>query len=270
MTRRPLIAAAATGALALAVASVPTAALATHDGMHSYRHGVVPTVQQAAKNALGLPILGLNFQLTYGGGTSGVGVVTGAPKVYLVFWGSQWGNAGTDANGYTTLSGDPSATAPRLQAFFKGLGSNNEGWSRVMQQYCEGVSSGAKTCTAGAPHVPYPTGGTLAGVWVDGSAPAPNQATQAQLGQEAVNAAAHFGNTTASANRNALYTILSPTGTHPDGYNTTSSTWCAWHDYTGDVGVTSPYGQLAFANDPYIPDMGSSCEIGRASCRERV
>ena len=259
MTRRALIAAAATGALALAVASVPTAALADHDGMHSYRHGLVPTVGQAAKNALALPILGLNFQLSYGGGTSGVGVVTGAPKVYLVFWGSQWGTAGTDASGYTTLSGDPSSTAPRLQAFFKGLGSNNEGWSRVMQQYCEGVSSGTKTCTTSVPHVPYPTGGTLSGVWVDNSAPTPSQATQAQLGQEAVNAAAHFGNTTAAANRNALYTILSPTGTHPDGYNTTSSNWCAWHDWTGDVGVTSPYGGLAFANDPYIPDMGSSC-----------
>jgi serine protease len=107
--------------------------------------------------------------------------------------------------------------------------------------------------------VGYPTGGALAGVWVDNSAPAPSQATQAQLGQEAVNAAAHFGNTTATSNRNAQYAILSPTGTHPDGYNTASSTWCAWHDWTGDVGVSSPYGGIAFSNDPYITDTGSSC-----------
>jgi len=208
MIRRPLILAAATSAVALAVAAVPTAALADHDGLHPYRHGLVPTVQEAAKNALGLPILGLNFQLTYGGGNSGVGVTTGAPKVYLVFWGSQWGSAGTDANGYTTLAGDASGTAPRLQAFFKGLGTNNEGWSRVMAQYCEGVSSGTKTCPATAPHVGYPTGGALAGVWVDNAAAVPSQATGDQLAQEAINAAAHFGNTTAASNRNVQYAIL--------------------------------------------------------------
>jgi hypothetical protein len=250
----------AAGALAAAAgAAVPTPASATPDGMHSYRHGLVPTVEKAAKDALGLPVLGLNFQLTYGGGNSGVGVTTGAPKVYLVFWGSQWGTAGTDANGYTTLTGDPAGTAPRLQAFFKGLGTNSEGWSRVMQQYCEGVSSGAKTCPANAAHVGYPTGGALAGVWVDNTAAVPSQATGDQLSQEAINAAAHFGNTTAALNRNAQYAILSPTGTHPDGYNTASSTWCAWHDFTGDFTPTSPYGGIAFANDPYIPDMGSSC-----------
>ena len=65
-------------------------------------------------------------QLQYGGGIAGTGIET-APKVYIVFVGSQWGTAGTDANGYTTLSGDSQGTAPRLQAFFKGLGTNSEG-----------------------------------------------------------------------------------------------------------------------------------------------
>jgi len=263
MTKRSLKIAMCSAAAALAAAAVPAAASAPAAGSHAYRHGLVPTVEHAlrgqANDPLGLGLPFLNFQLTYGGGNSGVGVVTGAPKVYLVFYGSQWGTAGTDLNGNTTLTGDPSATAPRLQSFFKGLGTNSEGWSKVLTQYCEGVSSGAKTCPTTAPHVPYPTGGTLAGVWVDERVASPSQATQAQLGQEAVDAAAHFGNTTAAANRNAFYTILSPTGTHPDGYNTTSSTWCAWHDWTGDVGVTSPYGGIAFANDPYIPDTGSSC-----------
>jgi hypothetical protein len=254
----------------LAAAGVVTPALAvagpvdtvTDATSHAYRHGLVPTLEHTAQGesnkALGLPILGLQ-NLSYGGGNGGVGVTTGAPKVYLVFWGSQWGTAATDVNGYTTLSGDPKATAPRLQAFFKGLGTNNEGWSKVMSQYCEGVSSGTTKCPATAPHVGYPTGGALAGVWVDNTAAAPSQATGAQLAQEAIKAAGHFGNTTATANRNAQYAILSPTGTHPDGYNTATSNWCAWHDWTGDFNVTSPYGPLAFANDPYIPDMGSSC-----------
>ncbi|MDQ1705207.1 MAG: hypothetical protein QOF18_1573 [Frankiaceae bacterium] len=241
-------------ALALASSPAQTVQAATH----SYRHGLVPTLEHKLagdyNKALGLGLPGLNFQLTYGGGVNGVGVTTGAPKVYAVFWGAQWGTAGTDANGNTTLTGDPQGTAPRVQAFFKGLGTNNEGWSRVMKQYCEGVASGAKTCPASAPHVGYPTGGALAGVWVDNAAPAPSQATAAQIAQEAVNAAGHFGNTTSAANRNAQYIVLSPTGTHPDGYNTTSSTWCAWHDFT-----SSANGDIAYSNDPYIPDMGSSC-----------
>ena len=251
--RRVGVVAATTMAVALVAAPAATARGSAGNG-HSYRHGAVHYLTLPS-----LPIIGNINNLSYGGGTSGVGVTTGAPKVYLVFWGSQWGTAGTDANGYTTLSGDPKATAPRLQAFFKGLGTNSEGWSKVMTQYCEGVASGTQTCPSSAPHVGYPTGGALAGVWVDTRAAAPSQATQAQLGQESVDAAAHFGNTSAALNRNAQYAILSPTGTHPDGYNTTSSTWCAWHDWTGDVGVSSPYGGIAFANDPYIPDTGSSC-----------
>jgi hypothetical protein len=232
------------------------------DTAHPWRHGLVPTVD-GAKNqqtaGLGLPGLNLLTELTYGGGTNGVGVTTGAPKVYVVFWGSQWGTAGTNAKGDTTLSNDPAGAAPVVQEFFKGLGTNSEGWSKVMTQYCEGVASGTATCPSTAAHVGYPTGGALAGVWYDNSAAAPSQATQGQLGQEAINAAAHFNNTTAASNRNAQYAILSPTGTHPDGYNTASSNWCAWHDWTGDVGVSSPYGGIAFANDPYQLDMGGSC-----------
>src|SRR3954469_25223549 len=221
--------------------------------VHSYRHGLEPTLDSVLENrALGLPGLpGLNFQLTYGGGNSGVGVTTGAPKVYLVFWGSQWGTAGTDANGYTTLSGDTMGTAPRLQAFFKGLGTNSEGWSRVMAQYCEGVSSGAKTCPATAPHVGYPTGGALAGIWVDTTAAAPGNATEHQLGGKAVDAAAHFGNTTPAANRGAQYVVVSPTGTNPDGFNTPGANFCAWHDWNGDDtlgggAIPSTVGDIAF------------------------
>jgi hypothetical protein len=253
-------------AAAIAAAVMPAAHASTTgavksviDPSHPYRHGIVPTVEGAKNYALGLPGLPIATNLSYGGGNNGVGVTTGAPKVYLVFWGSQWGTSGTNAKGDTTLSNDPAGAAPVVQEFFKGLGTNSEGWSKVMTQYCEGISSGASTCPSTAPHVGYPTGGALAGVWYDNGAAAPSQATQTQLGQEAVNAAAHFGNTTAASNRNAEYAILSPTGTHPDGFNTTTANWCAWHDWTGDVSVNSPYGGLAFANDPYQLDMGSSC-----------
>ena len=233
------------------------------DPAHPWRYGIVPTVAGAKNDVFGLPlpinIPLLDQNMSYGGGTNGVGVTTGAPKVYLVFWGSQWGTAGTNAKGDTTLSNDPAGAASVVQEFFKGLGTNNEGWSKVMTQYCEGVSAGTETCPASAAHVGYPTGGALAGVWYDNSAASPSQATQTQLGQEAVNAAAHFNNTTAASNRNAQYAILSPTGTHPDGYNTASTTWCAWHSSTDSAGVTSPYGTLAFSNDPYQLDQGANC-----------
>jgi serine protease len=249
---------------------------------HAYRHGVIPTVTQLAKMrqwAAAHPAVPLAVNdLNYGGGIDGIGVTTGAQQVYLVFYGSQWGTPGTDANGNVTLSGDPSGAAPYLQQMFKGLGTGGELWSGVMTQYCDGVAVGAQTCPASNnEHVAYPTGGALAGVWVDESTASPSQATAFQLGTEAVNAAAHFGNTTAAANRDAQYVIMSPTGTHPDGFNTPTGGFCAWHDWNGDgyVGVSSPYGDIAFTNSPYVTDLGLSCgqdfvNSGSAGARDGI
>ena len=89
-----------------------------------------------------------------------------------------------------------------------------------MTQYCEGVATGSQTCPGTAPHVGYPTGGTLAGVWANTGSAAPAQANGHGIGIVAVAAATHFGNTTAASNRNAQYVVVSPTGTKPDGFNT--------------------------------------------------
>ncbi len=262
---------------------------------HSYRHGVIPTVGQLQKmrhwardhhvslggralSASGTAAHGTAAHgtsaavaaasannLSYGGGVNGVGVTTGPEKVYLVFYGSQWGTQSTNSSGDITLSGDPSGEAPYLQQLFKGLGTGGETWSGVMTQYCQGIATGAQTCPASnAYHVGYPTGGALAGVWVDESSASPQQATGSQLAQVAINAAGHFGNTTAASNRDAQYVILSPTGTNPDGFNTSSGNFCAWHDYNADPGlpggpVSSPYGDVAFTNMPYVTDAGASC-----------
>jgi serine protease len=246
------------GATAAATKAAPA-----YSGGHAYRHGVVPL--RGHQNVALATAISAN-DLNYGGGISGVGVTTGAPRVYLVFWGSQWGMEGTDSSGYATFAGDPSGMAPDLQAFFKGLGTNSETWSGVMTQYCQGVATGAQTCPASNnQHVGYPTGGALAGVWEDTSAPAPAAASGHQIGAEAVNAATHFGNTTQSSNLSAQYVIISPTGTNPDGFNQPGVNFCAWHDYTGDAtldgggAVNSPDGFLAFTNLPYIPDAGVNC-----------
>jgi Putative Ig domain len=237
---------------------------------HAYRHGVEPTVSQFQEmrqwqntHPGASPAASAN-NMNYGGGIDGIGVTTGREKVYLVFYGSQWGTQGTDGNGNTTLSGDPSGEAPYLQQFFKGLGTGSELWSGIATQYCDGVATGSQTCPASnTEHVAYPTGGNvLSGVWVDESTASPSAATGHQLGVEAVNAAAHFGNTTAAANRDAQYIVISPHGTNPDNWLTNG--FCAWHDYNGDSTlsggpVTSPYGDIAFTNLPYITDAGTSC-----------
>ncbi len=255
----------ATG-IALLVPAAAQAAQPPYVAGHPYRHGAVPFLGTQTNAPTNPGATSLN-DLNYGGGISGVGVTTGAEKVYLVFWGSQWGTQGTNGSGYATFSGDSKGLAPDVQAFMKGLGTGGETWSGVMTQYCQGVATGAQTCPASnTQHVAYPTGGALAGVWEDTSSVAPAAASAHAIGAEAVNAATHFGNTTQASNLNAQYVIISPTGTNPDGYK--SGGFCAWHDYTGDStldgggAVNSPDGTLAFTNLPYLPDAGASCGKG--------
>jgi hypothetical protein len=207
--------------------------------------------------------------LSYGGGVDGIGVQSGHSKVYLVLYGNQWGTQGTDANGNATFSGDSAGAAVATQKMFRGIGTGNETWSADLTQWCDGpnVSSGATSCPSNANFIPYQSGGVLAGVWYDNSAASPSAATGHQLGVEAVNAAAHFGNTTAASNRDAYYIIMSPHGTDPDGYEDPNTGYCAWHDYNGDTSltggaVTSNYGDIAFSNQPYNIDQGANCGVG--------
>jgi hypothetical protein len=235
---------------------------------HSYRHGVLPTIavqhkMQAWAKAHANSVQATGPQtLSYGGGVDGIGVQSGHSKTYLVFYGTQWGTQSTDANGNLKFTGDSAGAASAAQQMFKGIGTNGELWSADLTQWCDGpgVATGATACPAsGANYIPYQTGGVLSGVWYDNAAASPSAATAAQLGNEAVKAAAHFGNTTAASNRYAYYVILSPHGTNPDNYQ---GQYCAWHDWNGDVGVSSPYGDIAFSNQPYNIDSGAGCGVG--------
>jgi serine protease len=241
---------------------------------HSYRHGVMPTksVQNKmnawAKTHAAAAATGTQT-LSYGGGVDGIGVQSGHSKVYLVFYGNQWGTSSTDANGNLKFSGDANGAAGAAQQMFKGIGTNSELWSAELTQWCDGagVAAGATSCPSGATHIPYQSGGVLSGVWYDNGAASPSSATGHQLGVEAVNAAAHFGNTTAASNRYAYYVVLSPHGTNPDNYQSPTQGYCAWHDYNGDTTLTggavaSSYGDIAFSNQPYNIDMGASCGVG--------
>ena len=229
---------------------------------HSYRHGALPMLSRWSKKGRPVSTKDLHFR----GGIGGVGVTTGAPRIYLVFWGSQWGTQGTNSAGYATFTGDPQGVAPDLQAFFTGLGRGRERWSGVMTQYCQGVATGTILCGTAGQHVGYPTGGALAGVWEDTTALAPANSTAHQIAQEAVKASSHFLNTTTASNRSNQYFIVSPTGTNPDGY--LQNGFCAWHDYTGNStldgggAVTGAGTPLAFTNLPYVPDAGINCGAG--------
>ena len=236
---------------------------------HLYRHGFVPTTDELKKIQDYLkqhPDKGsaAPSTLTYGGGIDGIGVTSGQEKVYLVFWGQQWGFSGTDGNGIMTFTSDLLQGAPYVQNLFKGLGTGGEQWSGSMTQYCDGsaVSQVATSCPSSAAHVADPTQTVLAGVWYDSSGFEPTQATGHDLAEEAINAAKHFGNTTSSSNRYAQYIIMSPPGTFPDGFP--AAGFCAWHDYNGDSTLsggpaTSPYGDIAFTNLPYIPSVANIC-----------
>ena len=251
---------------------------------HPYRHGVIETTglhekmkawekahpsNRAAGAATGADTL------YYGGGTNSsnqgnVGVMNGTVKVYLVFYGSGWGTQGTNANGYATFSGDPDGAAVVAQEMFKGIGTGGELWSADLTQWCQGVSSGVSSCptsTAASAFVPYQSGGILAGVWEDTSAATPINATGNKLAQEAIKAAQHFGNTTPASNRYSYYVIMSAHGDDPDNYESPTQGYCAWHDWNGDTTLTggaasSSVGDVAFSNQPYNMDMGSSCGVG--------
>src|SRR5579859_2137034 len=131
-------------------------------------------------------------QLHYQGGPNGV--IQGVPRVYIVYWGKQWGTANTDASGDLTFTGDKAGMAHYQQEFYKGVGTGGESWSAVMTQYCDGVAKGATSCPASNPEHIGLAVGTLAGVWYDNSVSAPSTASDNDIANEAVSAAQHFGN----------------------------------------------------------------------------
>jgi hypothetical protein len=174
--------------------------------------------------------------LAYRGGIGGIGVET-APKVYLVLWGSQW------------TGNDPSGESSLLQSFFTNVGGSP--WVRSVTQYCQGVASGTTTCPASSAFAGGGVTFDLSQVWSDAGSAAPSHPTQSQLAAEAINAANHFGNTTAAGNRTVQYVIATAKGNSASGFGTQ---YCAWHSST-----SSAYGNIAYTNLPYITDAGASC-----------
>jgi serine protease len=224
--------------LMLAVASVSGAAAES-----ASTHGAKP--EQADRPSIFMPLRGeaksarptRSKALAYQGGIGGIGVET-APKVYLILWGSQW-------NG-----NDPSGESAILQNFFQGaLGSS---WLGSVSQYCQNVPKGTTNCAGVSGAVFASNSGSFAGVWADNAAAAPHQPTQSQLAAEAVNAASHFGNTTAESNASVQYVIATSPGNSSSGFGTQ---YCAYHSSA----ALPSGGYLSYTNLPYITDAGASC-----------
>jgi hypothetical protein len=213
MPCKPLLAAAGLAAAAALVIAAPSTSVATpahHQHAGTYSAGQTHNTPRSPAD-----------NMRYGGGP-----IQLSPKVYLVFWGSQWDS---DTNGIPQY----------MSSFFSGLGTSSDSWSTITSQYTDSNGSG-----------PAFTGPVLAGSWVDDASAAPGNAAASDIAAEADNGAGHFG---VSGQTDAQIVVLSPHGTHPDGWP--DSGFCAWHDYDGSVSYT---------NMPYELDApaGSRCPNG--------
>src|SRR2546421_2050944 len=130
------------------------------------------------------------------------GAIEQTAKVYIVYWGSDWG-ANTAARSY-------------IEGFFNGVGGSS--WANSTTQYCQGVPSGTVQCGTAGVHPTNPTG-ELAGTWNDASA-VPTSPTQSQISAEASAAAVHF---TGGVDTQADYMVFTPSGHSMNGFQTT---WC--------------------------------------------
>ena len=229
-------------------------AVATHaDPPETAIHGMLVRDANANANANG----NANGHGPGGGGGGGVknllyhgGAVNLTPKVFIVYWGSQWVKNATDS----TPTNDPAGLAPLQREFFSGTDAS--AWGKSTLQYCSGTSGVTSTNATSCPN-PFAgvTGNLVAGTWLDTSTE-PRRASQSDLAGEAqraaVQAAAQGINPTS-----VQYVIDSPTGNGPSGFGTN---YCAWHSSTTYNGAL-----IAYTNMPYVPDAGSSCGAGFVS-----
>jgi hypothetical protein len=165
-------------------------------------------------------------------------------KVFVVYWGSQWGQA----NGGGYPSNDASGEAPLQASLFKSMGGSTDTWSSTTTQYCENEPTGLYGCSTGATAVTMPGTDVLGGTWLDNATAAPKRPSQSQIASEAASAATHFGITDQADDQVVVDTA---SGDSETGFGTR---WCAWHSSTSYNG-----GPLAYTYMPYITDAGTSC-----------
>lgn len=245
-----LAAGASAVAMAAVLAGAPGARAVAQSGANGLSHPAATSGPQILLS--GTKSIGRSHQQNTSGdlylhSSQATGAVMPTPAVYLVFWGSQWSN-------------DPASAESSLQNLFSNLYGASDTWGTILDQYCEGLPSGTVTCGNNGTPVQHPTSPVLKGVWFDTALPAPSKASTSQIAAEAISAAAHFHNTTQTPNLTAQYVIASASGTHPGGFP--RGGFCAWHS-----AAPSSYGNIAFTNLPYIPDIAATACTTIASPR---
>lgn len=177
------------------------------------------------------------------------------PRVYIVFWGSEWGQP--DAKGMPTS--DPLGVAPVVVDFFSRLGGKGDTWSTILTQYCSGTKIDDKSCGPGSRRIPPLKRSPLRGWWVDTS-PGPGQSDfDNRMGaQDEVTdrALKHFGAT----HPDDVVVLMLPPGS--------SSGNCG--AYHGSAGTTAG-GPRAIIGIPYpLPACPNSrppsCVLGQPEC----
>jgi hypothetical protein len=182
---------------------------------------VFPTREALSHEALGVGGTSAG-PLLYGGGP-----IQTAPHLYVVFWGSAWNSS----------TGDPNGIQGPLKTFYGAIGGHS--WLNSVTQYTQ----------SGGQHVGN-AGNIFVGSYVDSTSSPLPVPQDSDIAAEAVKAAAHFGDYSASAS----YVVALPHNVIPVGFR---AEYCAWHSSTAAAG-----GTIAYTNLPYMPDAGSSCGQG--------
>ena len=247
MSRRfLLLAAGLAGVLVTALTASPATAAAEHaqPAQSHKKEFLTVGLTHAAKPSRPTRTNNLTY---HGGRVSSKGV-----RVYVVYWGSQWGTS-TDSSGAPTT--DPTQAAHLQADFFRHVGGTGDTWSNSTTQYCDGVALGTVNCSSVGNHVVKPSQNVLAGQWLDTSSSPVTNATDASIAAEALKAAAYFGD----YSDGVQYIVDFPHGVYPNGFAALSGgTYCAWHDSTTAANGST----IAFTNMPYVSDAGTSCGAG--------
>jgi len=162
------------------------------------------------------------------------GVVLSNPKLYIIYWGTDWQNGFTDAT-----TGLPSITYQAyLENFLNNVGGGN--WLGTQLQY---RNAGSQQ-------------GVVKGIWVDTTHPIPATPTQGQLEEEVRQAVNHFNNE--SEYPLAVYLIALPPGHGDTQFASNGGPACAWHSNAWNNNVID-IKFFPYVNLPYMPDAGGNC-----------
>jgi len=201
--------------------------------------------------------------LIYHGGNAGPGAigVIQKPKMYLIYWGTQW------AQGFQTADSNGKLYSSRqlvnyINSMAQGFGGS--AYAGVQTQYCNGVAAGSTSCVGGTGFVTNPKN-QYGGSWIDPSPVPDNIVTLGlaenlvddPLAQEAVKATGHFG-----YDPNGVYIIMTPPGTSGVGEQ---AVYCGYHSQTTSVAGNGNQERVQYAFIPWqntaVPVVGQECGL---------